>query len=83
MFLLHATAASCLILLPVYVLDLPIVYVPATLAAMAWCVLAARRAFAVSLWGSLWRYVVYMIPTLLFSALAGAVVSLVSVLFVD
>mgnify|MGYP003774228141 CR=1 FL=1 len=82
-FLLHATAASCLILLPVYVLDLPIVYVPATLAAMAWCVLAARRAFAVSLWGSLWRYVVYMIPTLLFSALAGAVVSLVSVLFVD
>ena len=82
-FLLHGTAASCLIMLPVYVLNLPIIYLPVMLVAMVWYVLAARRAFAVTLWGSLWRYVVYMVPTLLFSALAGAVVSLVSVLFID
>ena len=82
-FLLHATAASCLILLPVYVLNLPMAYFPAMLVAMAWTVLAAQRAFAVSLWGSLWRYLVYLVPTMLFSALAGVLVGIVSVLFID
>ena len=35
------------------------------LVTMAWTVLAAQRAFAVSLWGSLWRYLVYLVPTML------------------
>ena len=58
-------------------------YFPAMLVAMAWTVLAAQRAFAVSLWGSLWRYLVYLVPTMLFSALAGVLVGIVSVLFID
>lgn len=82
-FMLHATAASCLMLLPVYVLNLPVAYLPAMLVAMVWSVLAARRAFAVSLWGSTWRYLVYLIPSMLIAALAGAVASIVWILFLD
>jgi len=82
-YMLHVTAAGCLFLLPVYALNLPLLYVPATLAAMSWSVLAARRAFSVSLWGSVWRYALYLIPSMLIATLAGAVVGVVSVLMVD
>lgn len=82
-FMLHGTAASCLMLLPVYALNLPVAYLPAMLAAMIWSVLAARRAFAVSLWGAIWRYVVYLVPSMFTATLAGAVASIVSVLLLD
>ncbi|MFO1344656.1 MAG: hypothetical protein U1F05_16250, partial [Burkholderiales bacterium] len=69
--------------LPVYALNVPVAYLPAMLAAMIWSVLAAQRAFAVSLWGAIWRYVVYLVPSMFIATLAGAVASIVSVLLLD
>ena len=83
-FLLHATAASRLILLPVYVhLNPPIAYFPAMLVAMAWTVPAAQRAFAVShgeACGAIWCT---FVPTMFSRHPAGVLVGIVSVLFID
>jgi Protein of unknown function (DUF3667) len=80
-FMLHGTAASCLMLLVPYALNLPILYFPVTLLTIAWYVLAARRAFAVSAWGALWRYLVLMLPAIVLSTIAGIVVAAVVIVF--
>ncbi len=80
-YMLHGTAAAGFIGLIAYVLNLPVLYYPTLLLMTVWYVLAARRAFAVSLWGALWRYVLMFIPTGLFSALIGMVLAVAAILF--
>ncbi len=80
-FMLHGTAASCLILIPVYLANLPIAYFPMMIFTISWYVLAGRRAFGVSLWSALWRYLVLMVPGTVLSALAGIVIATFVVLF--
>jgi hypothetical protein len=77
--MLHFTAASCLMLVPAYLLNLTWLYYPLMLLSMAWAVLASRRVFAVGTWPALWRYVVLNIPTLLLVTLLGAVTALVTI----
>jgi hypothetical protein len=80
-FLLHSTAASCLILLPPFLLNLPLAYFPMMLVCVTWAVLAARRAFGVSLWSALWRYVVSMVPGMILSVIAGMVIATFVIVF--
>jgi hypothetical protein len=61
-FMLHGTAASCLMFLPAYALNLPVLYFAIVIVSSVWYVLAGRRAFDVSFFGALWRYVLLMIP---------------------
>jgi Protein of unknown function (DUF3667) len=82
-FLLHATAAGCLILMPSYLLNVPNAYFPLVLVSMAWAVVAAKRAFGVSLWGALWRYLAFSVPSILLAGLAGFVVGVASIVFID
>ncbi|MGL4230529.1 MAG: DUF3667 domain-containing protein [Casimicrobium sp.] len=80
-FVLHATAAGSLLLALPYVVNLPIAYYPLAILSMIWAILAARGAFGVSFWGALWRYVIYIVPTMLLSGLIGATMALLVVLF--
>jgi hypothetical protein len=80
-YMLHSTAASSLILVVAYAANSPILYYPAMLVSTAWFVLAARRAFAVSLWGALWRYILMFIPAGIFSALIGIGLAVATVFF--
>ena len=80
-YMLHSTAASSLILVVAYVANSPMLYYPAMLVSTAWFVLAARRAFAVSLWGALWRYVLMFIPAGIFSAISGIALAVATVVF--
>jgi hypothetical protein len=82
-FLLHTTAASCLILLPSYLLNVPMAYFPLALISIGWAVFAGRRAFGASLWGSFWRYVLFLIPSMLLAGVAGVIVGFASIIFVD
>jgi Protein of unknown function (DUF3667) len=78
-YMLHGTAASSLILLVAYAANSPILYYPAMLVSTLWFVLAARRAFAVSFWGALWRYVLMFIPTGIFSAVVGIALAVATI----
>jgi Protein of unknown function (DUF3667) len=80
-YMLHGTAASSLILVIAYAANSPILYYPTMLVSTAWFVLAARRAFAVSLWGALWRYILMFIPAGIFSALIGIALAVVTIFF--
>jgi hypothetical protein len=82
-FLLHSTAAGCLILMPPYLLNLPATYFPLALVSMTWAVFAGRRAFGVTLWGSLWRYLIFAIPSIALAGIAGFVIGLASIIFAD
>lgn len=82
-FLLHATAASSLILMLPYLVNLPIAYFPLALVSMGWAVFASKRAFGVSLWGALWRYVLFTIPSLVLSGIAGFVVGILAFLIAE
>jgi Protein of unknown function (DUF3667) len=80
-FMLHGTAASCLILMTVYMANLPLAYFPVMLVSIVWYVLAGRRAFAVSWLAALWRYIVLMIPGMVFSGLVGILIATFVVIF--
>jgi Protein of unknown function (DUF3667) len=79
-YMLHGTAASSLILMVGYATNLTVIYYPLMLLSTAWFVLAAKRAFAVSLWSALWRYALLMIPIGIFSVLLGFAVAMITVL---
>jgi hypothetical protein len=80
-FMLHGTAVTGLLSIPPYLLNLPSIYFPIVILIAAWYVLAARRAFGVSLWGALWRYLALMIPTTMLSTIAGLVTAVFVVVF--
>jgi Protein of unknown function (DUF3667) len=74
-FMLHVNAAMCLMMVPMYLINLPIIYIPIFILTMVWNVLAARRAFGVSLWGALWRYLSLMIPIMILGSIVGLVMA--------
>jgi Protein of unknown function (DUF3667) len=79
-YMLHGTAASCLILMVGYATNLTVIYYPLMLVSTAWFVLAAKRAFAVSLWSALWRYALLMIPVGVFSVVLGFAFATITVI---
>ena len=62
--------------------NVPVAYMPAMLVAMIWSVLA-HGAPSLCRLGAIWRYVVYLVPSMFIATLAGAVASIVSVLLLD
>jgi Protein of unknown function (DUF3667) len=80
-FMLHGTAASCLIFMTVYIANLPLAYFPVMLLSVLWYVLAARRAFAVSWFAALWRYLVLMVPSMAMSVVVGLLIAAFVVIF--
>jgi Protein of unknown function (DUF3667) len=80
-YALHGTAASCLLLVPLYALNLPQVYFLSMLPSLIWYVIAARRTFEVSWFGSIWRFLVWTIVGMTLSALLSMVIGALYVLF--
>jgi hypothetical protein len=79
--MLHGTAASALIFLLPYAINQPLLYFPTLLISSIWYVLAGRRAFGVTIFGSLWRYILSMIPGVLLSGAISIAIMLYVTLF--
>ncbi len=75
-FSLHMTAATCLIVVGAYIINSPMAYWVLTLLALVWSSICGKRAFGVSYFGSIWRYVLMMLPSMMLSALAGLLVGI-------
>jgi hypothetical protein len=80
-FMLHGTAASALIFLLPYAINQPLLYFPTLLISSIWYLLAGRRAFGVTIFGSLWRYILSMIPGVLLSGAISIAIMLYVTLF--
>ncbi|TAG82410.1 MAG: DUF3667 domain-containing protein [Burkholderiales bacterium] len=80
-FVLHATAGGSLIFALPYLFNAPLAYWPATLVSMLWQILSARHAFGVSIWAAFWRYVVYLLPSILISGVVGITMAFFHVVF--
>jgi hypothetical protein len=80
-FILHGTAASALIFLLPYVINQPALYFPTMFLTALWYVLAGRRAFGVTFFGALWRYLVLMIPGGLVSAAVSFAIVIYFIVF--